>query len=185
MHGFGKHHADMVALQKMTIALAKKQQRTGAEDCDEEHTADTGIRSSASQPAEPEVVPLPLAMQEPAAVARKLLTDANCTEEQIDAVALLALSLQKRFDTRPDKSSVRLPVATTANNHRTVWLGGGGVGKTRTLGMVVQPLAQTYFGPDGYSATAQSNHAAQNLGLRGSTLHSANGLLMTDSLQTG
>ena len=50
--------------------------------------------------------------------------------------------------------------------------------------MVVQPLAQTYFGPNGYSATAQSNHAAQNLGNRGRTLHSANGLLMTDSLQT-
>ena len=93
-------------------------------------------------------------MQGPAAVARKLLTDANCTEEQVDAVALLALSLQKRFDARPDKSTVRLPVATPTNNHRAVWLGGGGVGKTRTLCMVVQPLAETYFGPDGYAATA-------------------------------
>ena len=68
--------------------------------------------------------------------------------------------------------------------HRAVWLGGGGVGKTRTLSMVVQPLAETYFGPEGYCATAQSNHAAQNLGNRGRTLHAANGLLMTDSLQT-
>ena len=50
--------------------------------------------------------------------------------------------------------------------------------------MVVQPLAETFFGPDGYSATAQSNHAAQNLGNKGRTLHSANGLLMSDSLQT-
>jgi hypothetical protein len=123
-------------------------------------------------------------MQGPAAVALKLLTDATCTEEQIDAVALLALSLQKRFDARPDKSSVRLPVATPANNHRAIWLGGGGVGKTRTLVMVVQPLAETYFGPNGYSATAQSNQAAQNLGSRGRTLHAANGILMTDSLQT-
>ena len=102
----------------------------------------------------------------------------------MDAVALLALSLQRRFDARPDKSTVRLPVATAANNHRAVWLGGGGVGKTRTLSMVVQPLAETYFGPEGYCATAQSNHAAQNLGNRGRTLHAANGLLMTDSLQT-
>ena len=62
--------------------------------------------------------------------------------------------------------------------------GGGGVGKTRTLSMVVQPLAETYFGPEGYCATAQSNHAAQNLGSRGRTLHAANGLLMADSLQT-
>ena len=50
--------------------------------------------------------------------------------------------------------------------------------------MVVQPLAETFFGPDGYSATAQSNHAAQNLSSKGRTLHSANGLLQSDSLQT-
>ena len=77
-----------------------------------------------------------------------------------------------------------LPVATAENNHRAVWLGGGGVGKTYTLGEVVEPLAETFFGPDGYSGTAQSNHAAQNLGPKGRTLHAANGLLMTDSLQT-
>ena len=114
--------------------------------------------SGAPQPAEPEWAPLPLAMQGPAAVALKLLTDATCTEEQIDAVALLALSMQKRFDARPDKSSILLPVATPTNNHRAVWLGGGGVGKTRTFNKVVQPLAETFFGPDGYCATAQSNH---------------------------
>ena len=51
--------------------------------------------NSVDLPAEPELVPLPLAMQGPAAVARKLLTDANCTEEQVDAVALLAHSLQR------------------------------------------------------------------------------------------
>eukprot|EP00972_Heterocapsa_arctica_P090695 13382692-Heterocapsa_arctica.AAC.1 len=87
-------------------------------------------------------------MQGPAAVALKLVTDATCTEEQTDAVALVALSLQKRFDARPDKTCIRLPVATPANNLRAVWLGGGGVGKTRTLAMVVQPLAETFFGPD-------------------------------------
>ena len=43
-------------------------------------------------------------MQGPAAVAWKLVTDAECTEEQIDAVALFALSLQKRFDGRPDNT---------------------------------------------------------------------------------
>ena len=81
-------------------------------------------------------------------------------------------------------SSHRLPVARRANNHRAVWLGGGGVGKTHTLCKVVQPLAETFFGPDGYSATAYSNHAAQNLGSKGRTLHSANGLHLNDSLQT-
>ena len=77
-----------------------------------------------------------------------------------------------------------LPVAPLANNHRAVWLGGGGVGKTRTLCKVVQPLAETFFGPGGYSATAHSNHASQNLGSKGRTLHAANGLLFNDSMQT-
>ena len=75
-------------------------------------------------------------------------------------------------------------MATVENNHRAVLLGGGGVGKTRTLTQVVEPLAVTYFGESGYAAAAQSNQAAQNLGPRGRTLHTANGLLMTDSLQT-
>ena len=117
-------------------------------------------------------------------MALKLLQDAKCTEEQIDAVALVALSMQNRFDARPNKSSILLPVATSRNNHRALWLGGGGVGKTYTLNTVVQPLAETFFGPDGYSAAAHANQAAQNLGPKGRTLYSANGLLMTDSLKT-
>ena len=127
---------------------------------------------------------MPLAQQGPAAVAWQLVTDARCTEEQIDAVAFVALALQKRFDARPDKSTHLLQVATAENNHRAVWLGGGGVGKTHTLTQVVEPLAITYFGESGYAAAAQSNHAAQNVGPRGGTLHVASGLLMTDSLQT-
>ena len=90
--------------------------------------------SGAAQPAEPQLVPLALASQGPAAVALQLLTDAGSTEEQIDAVALIALSMQKRFETRPDKSSILLPVATSSGNHRALWLGGGGVGKTFKLG---------------------------------------------------
>ncbi len=130
------------------------------------------------------MVPLPLALQGPAAAAWQLVTDAKCTEEQVDAVALLAPPLQKRFDARPDKTTHFLPVATAENNHRAVWLGGGGVGKTFTLQNVVEPLAVAYFGKTGHAAAAQSNHAAQNLGSRGRTLHASNGLLMADSLQT-
>ncbi len=158
----------MLAFQKSTLALAKKQQSAEMEP-GEDDGHDSGMLGGAPQPAEPEWPPLPDAMQGPAAVAHRLLTEASCTEEQIDAVALLALSMQKRFEARPDKTSHRLPVATVANNHRAVWLGGGGVGKTRTLSMVVQPLAETFFGPDGYSATAHSNHAARNLGPKGRT----------------
>ena len=112
------------------------------------------------------------------------MVDAQCTEEQTDAVALLALSMDKRFHSRPDQTTHRLPVATATNNHRAIWLGGGGVGKTHTLCQVVEPLSLTYYGPNGYLPQAQSNHAAQNLGSRGRTLHSANGLLAHDSLLT-
>ena len=181
-HGFPKEASSMISLQKRNIELAKKQQSTEPEAPEEEDEA--SMFSGASQPAEAEWVPLPLAQQGPAVVAWKLLTDAECTKEQIDAVSLLAHSLQKRFEARPDKSTLLLPLASAANNHRAVWLGGGGVGKTRTLSKVVQPLAETFFGPNGYSATAQSNHAAQNLGSKGRTMHSANGLLLTDSMKT-
>ena len=179
-HGFGKSAKQMIALQKCTIELAKKQE---APD-DDANEDDFNMPSSASQPAEPQLVPVSLANQGPAVVALKLLTDSSRTEEQIDAVALVALSMQKRFEKRPDKSSNRLPVATSSNNHRALWLGGGGVGKTDTLLQVVEPLAETYFGPEGYCATAHANAAAQNLGAKGRTLYSANGLLMRDSLQT-
>ena len=75
---------------------------------------------------------MPLVLQGPKIVAWSLLIDAHCTEEQIDAVALLALSLQQRFEARPDKSSHLLPVATPTGNHRAVWLG-----RIRALGLLV------------------------------------------------
>ena len=182
MH-FKDEFADRLALQKQSIALAKKQLK--ADDVAVDETGDAWLPTSGYQldaeERDVEVVPLPLALQGPAAVAWKLLKDAECTEEQIDAVALMALSMQKRFEARPDKSSISLPVATSSNNHRALWLGGGGVGKTYTLNNVVQPLAETFFGPAGYCATAHANHAAQNLGPKGRTLYSANGFLMTDS----
>ena len=133
---------------------------------------------------EPCMVPLPIAQKGPAALAWHLLTESKATEEQVDAVSLFALSLEKRFDSRPDKASLLLPLATASGNHEALWLGGGGVGKTRTLRLVVEPIAVTYFGEHGYLATAQANHAAQQLGPRGRTIHAANGLLATSSQQT-
>ena len=182
---FQAHFSDALAIQNRSILLAKKQLH-GNEDIDDDGGDFQPTASGAPQPADEEavLVPLTLAMQGPAAVAWHLVQEAGCTEEQVDAIALLALSLQKRSDARPDKNTHKLPVATPRNNHRAVWLGGGGVGKTHTLRKVVEPLAETFFGPDGYNATAQSNHAAQGLGPRGRTLHAANGMLMTDSLQT-
>ena len=179
-------YRDMMALQTCSIRL-QRQQQGGADDLEMDDAGDSWLPPEALPPDADrvvEAVPLALALQGPAAVAWKLLSDASCTEEQIDAVALLALSLQKRFDARPDQTTHLLPVATATNNHRAVWLGGGGVGKTHTLTKVVEPLAVTYFGDSGYGAAAQANHAAQNLGPRGRTLHAANGLTMVSSLQT-
>ena len=123
-------------------------------------------------------------MQGPGIAAWQLLEAATCTEEQIDAVALLALQMQRRFGSRPDKESHRLPVVTAANSHRAAWLGGGGVGKTNTPTRVVEPLAVTYYGDGGYLATAHANQAVQNLGQRARTMYSANGMLAKQSLQT-
>ena len=113
--------------------------------------------------------------------AWQLVTDAQCTEEQIDAIALLAIALQKRIDAKLTTNTHILPMATTENNHKAVKLVGGGVGKTHTLTQVVEPLAVTYCGESGYAAAAPANRAAKNLGPRGRTLHTANGLLTTDS----
>ena len=119
--GYGTKHPDMIALQKANIALAKTQMSgNAAEDFDDDCNGDAFLPSSASQEAEPALVPMPLAMQGPAAVAWQLLSDAKATEEQIDAVALMALSLQRRFDASPDKSTILLPVATPTNNHRAI-----------------------------------------------------------------
>ena len=184
---FQEKHGDMISLQNRNFTLMRQQ--GGTDDDEIEGPDDAWLPDSgAPQPVDAEeeaiVVSLPLALQGPAATAWKLATDAKCTEEQVDAVALVALSLQKRFDTRPDTSTHLLPVATATGNHRAVWMGGGGVGKTHTLTRVVEPLGVAYFGESGYAAAAQANAAAQNLGPRGRTMHSSNGLLMTDSLQT-
>ena len=191
--GFPTDYKRMLAHQKQYVALAKKQQQRPGGDTPVDDDAmlaqaevnDEGISRAAN--AASQWVPIPLALQGPGAVAWKLLTDAKCTEEQIDAVALLAEPMEKRFRARPEadrRKNHLLPVVAPGPQHRAVWLGGGGVGKTMTLQEVVQPLTETFFGPSSYAAAAQSNHAAQNLGNRGRTLHAANALLLTSSLKT-
>ena len=142
----------MLALQWQSIALQKKQASPDGDTLpdDGDDWLPSGARQPAAEDAQPELVPQLLAMQGPAAVAWKLVADAACTEEQIDAVALFALSLRKRFDGRPDKTTHLRPMAPATGNRRVVCLGGGGVGKTRTLSKVVEPMAITYFGEQGY-----------------------------------
>ena len=75
-HGFGKDSFTMIALQKQNYRIGEKQLPTEAA-LDEDEPKDSWMPSGGPQPAEPEWVPLPLAMQGPAAVALKLLTDAT------------------------------------------------------------------------------------------------------------
>ena len=178
----GEEAATLFSLQKARIEAMRQQVAMEVDSENEEDNCRTGVFQPRNEDSK--IVPLPLAQQGPAALAWHLLQEINATNEQIDAVSLFALSLQRRFDSRPDKTSLLLPIATATGNHEALWLGGGGVGKTRTLTQVVEPMAITYFGKNGYLATAQANHAAQQLGPRGRTLHTANGLLATSSLQT-
>ena len=180
-----KEDADYcLALQRARLQAARQQGSCDIESAQDQPDLNFDGAFLSAAPQEVCEVPMPDALLGPGHVALKLLNKAGATEEQTDAVSLYALSLQRRFDSRVDKSSVRLPVATATGNHEAAWLGGGGVGKTRTLRHVVEPLAVTYFGPDGYLPTAQANHAAQQLGPRGRTIHSVNGLLATSSLVT-
>ena len=101
-------HGDMMALQTHTIRLMKQQgnpDENQVEDADDAWLPDGGAAQPTSADITAKVVPLPVALQGPAAAAWQLVSDASCTEEQIDAVALLALSLQKRFDAGPRTSS--------------------------------------------------------------------------------
>jgi len=180
-----KEDADYcLALQRARLQAARQQGSCDIESAQDHPDLNFEGAFLSAAPQEVCEVPMPDALLGPKHVALKLLKKAGATEEQTDAVSLYALSLQRRFDSRVDKSSVRLPVATATGNHEAAWLGGGGVGKTRTLRHVVEPLAVTYFGPHGYLPTAQANHAAQQLGPRGRTIHSVNGLLATSSLVT-
>ena len=56
------------------------------------------------------IVPMQEAMRGPAACAWRLLQEAECTQEQIDAVALVALALEKQFRARPDSESPLLSI---------------------------------------------------------------------------
>lgn len=173
----------MIALQNVRIAVAKKQAKMIG-DLDTETEASHANVSQLRQAQAVRPVPIPVVQRGPAVYAWELLQQADATQEQIDAVSVFALCLQKKFDERPNKESIELPLSATSGNHEALWLGGGGVGKTRTLKEVVEPLAVAYFGEEGYLATAQCNSAATQLGRRGRTIHSSNGLLASSSLKT-
>ena len=65
---------------------------------------------------------------------------------------------------------------------RLLLVGGGGCGKTRIFNMVLVPLLEAFYGPQGVMKEASSNKAARLL--RGKTMHAANKLHGCSSLRT-
>ena len=119
-----------MSLQNRNFTLMRQQGSTDddeVEGADDAWLPDSGAPQPVDAAEESIVVSLSLALQGPAATAWQLATDAKCAEEQIDAVAPVALSMQKRFDTRPDTSTHLLPVATATGNHRLTELFGWAV----------------------------------------------------------
>ena len=183
----GAEAVNALQRQRVRIELAKKQQSLG-ELSEQLEESEPFCAPEPGEEQEPFLVPLPLVLQGPGAVAWHLVENAGCTEEQRDAVALLAADMEDAWRSLPEPPDLQkqplLPLCAASPVHRALWLGGGGVGKTHTLRHVVEPLAVSFYGPQGYLPTAQANHACQNLGPRGRTLHNANGLMALSSLQT-
>ena len=91
-------------VQRARAALRKADDEDGARaDDDEDHVTE---HNTNVQPAScAVVVDLPLAQKGPAAVARYLIEEARCTEEQISAIAGLARDWQNAWDARTNKES--------------------------------------------------------------------------------
>ena len=124
----------------------------------------------------------PCLLQGPKHVAWRLCRDENLSEEQVNAVALVVLPLQKAFDARPNKSSHLIPTRWQEGYVRVVFVGSGGCGKSLLINKVFTPLLQAYFGPKGLLKQAPSNKAARLIG--GRTLHVTSALTATQSLRT-
>ena len=88
---------------------------------DEDDIAHNGAAQSGAT-KRPEVVPIPLAMQGPGRCAWHLVTEAHCTEERTDAVALLALELQEKF-ADPLVADMLAANSVTRKAHDTLHIG--------------------------------------------------------------
>ena len=146
---------------------------------DLENEEEGSARCLVLQNVQVELVPLPLRMQGPAAVAWHLCQLANLNEEQVDAVALVARQLQNMWPHRTEQGF--LPASWAHENLAVMFLGGGGCGKTHTILNVIKPLVECYFGRDGFEGQCPSNAGARLFG--GRTVHSSIGLSATSSLK--
>ena len=131
----------------------------------------------------------------PAQLAFELCQAAKLNNDQARPVALLASKMQKECDEmwrqNPDLASpssriwdsydgtaALLPLYGTLS--RMVVIGGGGAGKSRIINLVLTPMLEAYYGPQGLMKEAPSNKAAR--GTNGVTVHFANNLFGNSSL---
>ena len=174
-----------VALEQQKHAIERLKNQSNFPEPESEQEDDLRPFQGRSNDAMPELVPLPLRYQGPAAVAWELSNRASLNEEQRDAVALIAVQLQRMWNSilgKPDPvSSQFLPCSWSGENLSILFLGGGGCGKTYTILRVIKPLAEICFGPDGFAGQCPSNAGARLF--LGRTIHAALGLSAMSSLK--
>ena len=186
----GRQAGEALRYQVATIALAKR--RVGECTVEGEEALPSGLASTQPGECAPEAhwVDLALLQRGPAAYAKCLLEQAKCSDEQIDFVALIAATLQRRFEKwraslqdngAGEHTTPKLPSDVLGDTCSILLLGGGGCGKSYVLMKVVRPLIEAFFGPRGFLAQCQSNAGARLI--NGRTIHSTLGLRPSNSLQ--
>ena len=120
------------------------------------------------------IVPCADIAKGPSYVAWRLLQQACCTEEQVDAIALVAQCMQRQWTNRTDVAQFMLPPVSIKDNCRILFTGGGGCGKTYIINNVLRPLVETFYGRDSFVAQCSSNAGARLL--KGRTIHASTGL---------
>ena len=168
--------------QKHAIERLKSQSSLPEKDCEKENEF-AHFQNHSSKDAECKIVPLPLRFQGPGAVAWELSNQASLNEEQRDVVALVAVQLQRMWDSIGSESlpSTYLNSSWSGENLSLLLLGGGGCGKTYTILKVIKPLAEMFFGDGGFAGQCPSNAGARLF--HGRTVHAALGLSATSSLK--
>ena len=104
----------------------------------------------------------------PRQVAWKLCQAAELNVDQKRAVALIAQPMQAAWEHARDAAELTAPVEEAravmplvGTLVRLLLVGGGGCGKTRIFNMVLVPLLEAFYGPQGVMKEASSNTAAR------------------------
>ena len=192
----GFHGGAPVALEAQARrAEAIRRQCDGCGIDAEELDADS-VESSKPAVASVELFDAEDMLAGPGKVAWKLCQAATLNVDQTRAVALIAQPMQAAWERareaaeltarngggRGQAEEARLVMPFVGTLVRLLLVGGGGCGKTRIFNMVLVPLLEAFYGPQGVMKEASSNKAARLL--HGKTMHAANKLHGGSSLRT-